>query len=111
MHYAQAAEVAKSGAIPGSSSAYAPVDQHTSNGSPSTSYAGESTHQQASPSDFRSRFQRPLVAPSPFRTFTVDTQATTPTSTSTMSNASGKSDGIDPHLPESRHASKLVQAR
>jgi len=86
-----------------------------SNGTPSTSYAGEHAHQPSSASDFRTRFQRPLVAPSPFRTFTADTQTTTPTSTST-SNASGPpSDGIDPHHPEGRtqHAdsSDLVQAR
>jgi len=115
LHYAQqAADAAKaSGAIPGPSSAYPQVDQHMSNGASSASYANEHAHQQAS--EFRSRFQRPLVAPSPFRTFTADTQTTTPTSTAT-SNASGPpSDVIDPHISEGRPShvdtSDLVQAR
>jgi len=118
LHYAQqTTDAAKSpGPIPGPSSTYAPVDQHMSNGTSSTSYANEHAHPQQSASEFRTRFQRPLVAPSPFRTFTADTQTTTPTSTGT-SNASGPpSDGIDPHLSEGRpplrvDSSDLMKAR
>ncbi|KAF7966049.1 hypothetical protein HWV62_40260 [Athelia sp. TMB] len=103
----QAAEAMKGGTGPisGPSSTYATAD-HMPNGSASISYNGEHTHDAA---DFRTRFQRSLVAPSPFRAVTSDTQATTPSST-TASNASGPpSDGIDSHL--SGDLSDLGQAR
>ncbi|KAH7908519.1 hypothetical protein BJ138DRAFT_1157516 [Hygrophoropsis aurantiaca] len=49
-------------------------------------------------SEFRARFHRSLVAPSPFRTFTTDASATASTSTPTSTGSGPSSDPIDPHL-------------
>lgn len=88
--------------MPASSSSYAP-DSHAPENTVSTSYASERGHQQNT-SDFRNRFQRSLTGPTPFRTFTADTQATTPTSSSASNGSGPPSDGIDPHLSEGRRA-------
>jgi hypothetical protein len=60
-------------------------------------HAANNYNDPSHPNEFRARFHRSLVAPSPFRTFT-DTQTAT-TSTPTSSGGSGPpSDPIDPHL-------------
>jgi hypothetical protein len=50
------------------------------------------------PSEFRARFHRPLVAPSPFRNFNPDTSTTATTSTPSTTASGPSSDPIDPHL-------------
>ena len=51
------------------------------------------------PSEFRARFHRSLVAPSPFRNFNPADSTTATTSTPTSTPGSGPpSDSIDPHL-------------
>ncbi|KAG2366059.1 hypothetical protein BDR07DRAFT_1353049 [Suillus spraguei] len=95
MHYAQQA-VAKAadGSISGPSAAPFPnVDM----ADPASNGFGEPP--QPHPSEFRARFHRPLVAPSPFRNFNPDTSTTATTSTPTSTTTSGPpSDPIDPHL-------------
>lgn len=95
MHYAQqAAAKAADGSIPGPSSTPFPsVDMND----PSTN--GFNDASQAHASEFRARFHRPLVAPSPFRNFNTGDSATATTSTPTSTPGSGPpSDSIDPHL-------------
>jgi hypothetical protein len=95
MHYAQqAAAKAADGSLPGPSAAPFPnVDM----ADPASGGFGEPP--QPHPSEFRARFHRPLVAPSPFRNFNPDTSTTATTSTPTSTTTSGPpSDPIDPHL-------------
>lgn len=114
MHYAQqAADAAKASGQPSLAgpSSYSPADPRTPDGH-SASFA--SSQHQPSSTDFRTRFQRSMVVPSPFRTFAADSHITPPSTTT--SNASGpSSDGIDPHLSDRRHnrvvSSDLGQAR
>jgi len=108
LHYnQQASEAVKGGpgAMPGPSTTYTIAD-HMPNGAAPLPFTGEHSHDAA---EFRTRFQRSVLAPSPFRTVPSETQATTPSST-TASNVSGPpSDGIDSHL--SGDLSDLGQAR
>lgn len=95
MHYAQqAAAKAPDGSIPGPSGTPFPnvdMSDHSTNGFSDSS--------QAHASEFRARFHRPLVAPSPFRNFNGGDSATATTSTPTSTPGSGPpSDSIDPHL-------------
>jgi hypothetical protein len=104
MHYAeQAANAAKAGnsGIP-VPSPFPGVDMNDHATAP---YHGDPS--QTSPNEFRARFHRSLVAPSPFRTFTAEGQnaaaaaAAAAVANSTSSSASGSgppSDPIDPHL-------------
>jgi len=54
----------------------------------------------ASTNEFRARFHRSLVAPTPFRTFAAEGQApaATPAPTSTSGSVPSPADTIDPHL-------------
>ena len=89
MHYAEQAAKAGGPGMTGPSP-FAPVDLSEHAGHPFVT--GDPS--QPSPNDFRARFHRPLVAPSPFRSFTNDTQ----TSATPPSAGSGPTDSIDPHL-------------
>lgn len=93
MHYEQAANAAKGGGMPAPTY---PVEM--SQDPAANPYGAGGDPSQPTPNDFRARFHRPLVAPSPFRTFT-DSQTTATTSTPTSASGSGpSSDPIDPHL-------------
>lgn len=95
MHYAQqAAAKAADGSMPGPSGPPFPnVDMND----PSANAFNDSS--QAHANEFRARFHRPLVAPSPFRNFSAGDSATATTSTPTSTPGSGPpSDPIDPHL-------------
>lgn len=101
MHYAeQAANAAKAAGrpLPGSG-VFPPVTAVDMNEHGVDPYAGNADPNQTAPNEFRARFHRPLVAPSPFRTYNGEAQGTGPASTST-SGASGapQTDPIDPHL-------------
>ncbi|TFY74974.1 hypothetical protein EWM64_g9038 [Hericium alpestre] len=100
MHYAQQAQVAAANSVKppephqlaeASSSAYTNVDMTDHTG-------GYPDPNQASPNDFRARFHRPLVAPSPFRNFATDARTTATTSTPTSTASVQGQDTIDPHL-------------
>ncbi|EGN95913.1 hypothetical protein SERLA73DRAFT_187187 [Serpula lacrymans var. lacrymans S7.3] len=99
MHYAQqaanAVKVAE-GAMPGPSAPpYPTVDLND----PSANAYATDPSQQPHPSDFRARFHRSIIAPSPFRPYPTEPQAPAPTSTPTSTTGSGPpSDPIDPHL-------------
>lgn len=73
-----------------SSSPYGNVDMTDHN----TAYPVDPS-QQPQPNDFRARFHRPLVAPSPFRTYAAPQAAN---STPSSSTSVPGSDPIDPHL-------------
>jgi hypothetical protein len=96
MHYAEQAAKAAGGpnSLPGGPANYQPgleMNDHSANNN-----YNDPSH--PTPNEFRARFHRSLVAPSPFRTFT-DTQTTATNSTPTSSGGSGPpSDPIDPHL-------------
>lgn len=80
--------------------------QHHSapNPNPTNPYADPN---QPTPNEFRARFHRPLVAPSPFRTYpgaSNDTQPPTTGSTPTSTTGSVPSDPIDPHLATNGNA-------
>lgn len=60
-----------------------------------TNGPADSTH--PSTNEFRARFHRSLVAPTPFRTFT-DGQAATAAASTPTSASGSTSDPIDPHL-------------
>ncbi|KAG6331254.1 hypothetical protein ID866_7839 [Astraeus odoratus] len=95
MHYAQqAAAKAADGSLQGPSGAPFPsVDMSD----PAANGFNDSS--QAHASEFRARFHRPLVAPSPFRNFNGGDSATATTSTPTSTPGSGpSSESIDPHL-------------
>lgn len=97
MHYAEQAAKAAGGPnnLPSGPTTYPPgveMNDHSAN----SHYNDPS---QPAPNEFRARFHRPLVAPSPFRTFTdTQTTATTSTPTSTSGGSGPPSDPIDPHL-------------
>jgi hypothetical protein len=100
IHYAEATKAG--GPAMAGPSGFPNVDMND----PNNPYSGDPSQQQPqpSPTDFRARFHRPLVAPSPFRTFTTETQTTATTSTPTSATESSAtesgppSDPIDPHL-------------
>jgi hypothetical protein len=96
MHYAEQAAKAAGGpnSLPGGPSTYQPgveINDHAA-----TNNYNDPNH--PTPNEFRARFHRPLVAPSPFRTFADTTTATTSTPTSTSGGSGPPSDPIDPHL-------------
>ncbi|KIJ10536.1 hypothetical protein PAXINDRAFT_172098 [Paxillus involutus ATCC 200175] len=93
MHFAQqAAAKAVDGSMAGPSGAPFP-DMND----PSANGFGDQSQPHAS--DFRARFHRSLVAPSPFRNFNPAESTTATTSTPTSTPGSGPpSDPIDPHL-------------
>ena len=73
MHYAQNAAAAAAAPKPpegvpdGSVPQYPPMNAHAVNASINHAVNQQYLHDQGSPNDFRARFHRPLVAPSPFR--------------------------------------------
>lgn len=72
MHYAQNAAAApkppEGGHVPdGSVPPYPPMNAHAVNATINHAVNQQYLHEQGSPNDFRARFHRPLVAPSPFR--------------------------------------------
>ncbi|KII88326.1 hypothetical protein PLICRDRAFT_54171 [Plicaturopsis crispa FD-325 SS-3] len=93
-HYAE--QAAKAGVVPNMS------------GGPYESNGYGDSSQQPTANDIRARFHRPLVAPSPFQTLTVDTQTTTPSSSTTGSGVT--SDTMDPHLSSAAAAAAVVAA-
>jgi hypothetical protein len=100
MHYAEQAAKGGPNNMPGAPNFPVDLNEH------SNPYSSVDPSQ-PSPNDFRARFQRPLVAPSPFRTFTTDTQTTATNSTATSASGSGATtDPIDPHLNASAGTSE-----
>jgi hypothetical protein len=72
MHYAQnpaaAPKPPEGGHVPdGSVPPYPPMNAHAVNATINHAVNQQYLHEQGSPNDFRARFHRPLVAPSPFR--------------------------------------------
>ena len=109
MHYAE--QVAKNGGQPGIPPAYA-VDlaQHESHAAPPAPFPHPNgpgpadPNQAAATNDFRARFHRSIVGPTPFRTPYPENQTA---STTTPSSASGSNPEttIDPHLATTASAS------
>jgi hypothetical protein len=96
MHYAeQAAKAVGAGNMSvsagGGASTYADMSEANGNGA----YTDPSN---PTPNEFRARFHRPLVAPSPFGTFTDNQQASATTPTTSTTGSGPPSDPIDPHL-------------
>ena len=89
MHYAQAhAPKAPDGsALPDPNAPYSQLGEHV----PGHPYV----HDPAQANDFRARFHRPLVAPSPFR---APIAAEQPPQPSGANGAGGQGDGLEAHL-------------
>jgi hypothetical protein len=97
MHYAeQAAKAVGAGNMSvsagGGASTYADMSEANGNGAAYTDPSNPT------PNEFRARFHRPLVAPSPFGTFTDNQQASATTPTTSTTGSGPPSDPIDPHL-------------
>ncbi|KAF8163702.1 hypothetical protein B0H34DRAFT_696517 [Crassisporium funariophilum] len=104
MHYAE--QVAKNGGQPpGMPPPYAvdisQHDPHANHGQPQPfphpNGPGPADPNQAAANDFRARFHRSIVGPTPFRT-PFDTSQTASTTTPSSASGSAHTDAIDPHL-------------
>ena len=58
-------------------------------------------NQAAAANEFRARFHRSIVGPTPFRTSFPDPQVSTPTTAPSSTTGSAPNDSIDPHLASS----------
>lgn len=102
MHYAE--QVAKNGGQPPGMPPPYGVDlsQHDPQAPPPFPHPNgpgpADPNQQAAANDFRARFHRSIIAPTPFRTSYTADSVTASTTTPSSGSTSAPADAIDPHL-------------